>query len=94
MAWSDIPTCKEQGVAIDEYRFPRTVFMPGGVTQSQVQFYTDLMRRITQTPEFNEYVERNALAAGFLDSAALKNYIAADEQRALKIFGDAGWLVK
>ncbi|RJF95860.1 Bug family tripartite tricarboxylate transporter substrate binding protein [Noviherbaspirillum saxi] len=94
MAWSDIPTCKEQGVAIDEYRFPRTVFMPGGVTQPQIQFYTDLMRRITQTPEFNEYVERNALAAGFLDSTALKNYIAADEQRALKIFGDAGWLVK
>ena len=31
-AWSDIATCKEQGLAIDEYRFPRTVFMPGGVS--------------------------------------------------------------
>lgn len=93
-SWADVPTCKEQGVAIDEYRFPRTVFMPGEVTQDQLNFYTNLLRRVVQTPEFAEYIERNALAAGFLDGFALKNYIVADEQRASKIFQDAGWLVK
>jgi tripartite-type tricarboxylate transporter receptor subunit TctC len=93
-SWADVPTCREQGIPIDEYRFPRTVFMPGEVTQEQVNFYTNLLRRVVQTPEFADYIERNALAAGFLDGFALKNYIVADEQRASKIFQDAGWLVK
>ncbi|MGH8806259.1 MAG: Bug family tripartite tricarboxylate transporter substrate binding protein [Noviherbaspirillum sp.] len=93
-AWSDVPTCKEQGIAIDEYRFPRTVFMPGEVTQEQINFYTNLLRRVTQTPEFGEYIERNALVGSFLDGFALTNYITVDEQRASRIFQDAGWLVK
>lgn len=93
-AWSDIPTCKEQGLGIDEYRFPRTVFMPGSVSADQLKFYVNLLKRITQTPEFAEYVERNALAPTFLEGAALADYIKADETRARGIFQDAGWLVK
>ena len=93
-AWSDVQTCKEQGLAIDEYRFPRTVFMPGGVSADQLRFYVNLLKRVTQTPEFAEYVERNALAPTFLEGAALVDYIKTDETRARDIFQDAGWLVK
>jgi tripartite-type tricarboxylate transporter receptor subunit TctC len=91
-AWSDIATCKEQGLAIDEYRFPRTVFMPGAVSADQLKFYVNLLKKVTQTPEFAEYVERNALAPTFLEGAALVEYIRADETRARGIFQDAGWL--
>lgn len=93
-SWSEIPTCKEQGLAIDEYRFPRTVFMPGGVSADQLKFYVSLLKRITQAPEFAEYIERNALAPTFLEGAGLADYIKADENRARGIFQDAGWLVK
>jgi tripartite-type tricarboxylate transporter receptor subunit TctC len=93
-AWSDVATCKEQGLAIDEYRFPRTVFMPGGVTADQLKFYVTMLKKITQTPEFAQYVERNALAPTFLEGAALTGYIKADEQRARGVFQDAGWLIK
>jgi tripartite-type tricarboxylate transporter receptor subunit TctC len=93
-AWSDIPTCREQGLAIDEYRMPRTVFMPGSVSADQLKFYVNLLKRVTQAPEFAEYVERNALAPTFLEGAALTAYIKADETRAHGIFQDAGWLVK
>jgi tripartite-type tricarboxylate transporter receptor subunit TctC len=93
-AWSDIATCKEQGLGIDEYRFPRTVFMPGGVSADQLKFYVNLLRRITQTPEFAAYAERNALAPTFLEGATLTGYIKADEQRVHGVFQDAGWLVK
>jgi tripartite-type tricarboxylate transporter receptor subunit TctC len=93
-AWSDIPTCKEQGLPIDEYRMPRTVFMPGAVSADQLKFYVNLLKRVTQTPEFAEYVERNALAPTFLEGAGLQGYIKADETRARAVFQDAGWLVK
>jgi tripartite-type tricarboxylate transporter receptor subunit TctC len=63
-SWSEIATCKEQGLAI------------------------------TQTSEFAQYVERNALAPTFLEGAALVDYIKADVARAHGVFQDAGWLVK
>jgi tripartite-type tricarboxylate transporter receptor subunit TctC len=28
-SWADVPTCQEAGLGIDQYRFPRTIFMPG-----------------------------------------------------------------
>lgn len=94
MAWSDIPTCKEQGISIDEYRMPRSIVMPGGVTQDQVRFYVDLMKKVVDTPEFKEYVDRNALTPSFLTGDAFKTYAMEDEQRARKIFQEAGWLAK
>jgi tripartite-type tricarboxylate transporter receptor subunit TctC len=93
-AWSEIPTCKEQGLAIPWFRLPRTVFMPGGVSREQLKFYVDLMKRVTQTAEFAEYVERNALNEAFLDGEELNDYIDGEESRVRAIFDGAGWLVK
>ena len=28
MAWSDIPTCKESGIPVDNYQMPRTIWLP------------------------------------------------------------------
>jgi tripartite-type tricarboxylate transporter receptor subunit TctC len=38
----DIPTCKEAGLAIEQYSQPRTVWLPGGVPADAVTFYADL----------------------------------------------------
>ncbi|MDF5808130.1 hypothetical protein P4123_10875 [Pseudomonas aeruginosa] len=64
-SWADIPTCHEQGLGIDQYRFPRTVFLPGGVSDEQ-RLYVELMRKVSQTAEFRDYVDRSALAPTFL----------------------------
>ena len=52
MSWNDIPTCKESGVPTD-YVMLRGIFMPGGVTQEQV----DLLRRPVQEGARNAGVE-------------------------------------
>lgn len=93
-AWSDVPTCRSAGLNIDSYRFPRTVFMPGGVTDEQRQFYADLLAKVTATEEFQEYLERNALAPTFIQEQALVDYIESDMQRVEGIFTAAGWLKK
>lgn len=93
-AWSDVPTCRSAGLSIDSYRFPRTVFMPGGVTEEQRQFYADLLAKITATEEFQEYLERNALAPSFIQEQELVTYIENDIQRVTGIFTEAGWLKK
>jgi len=91
-SWADVPTCKEQGLGIDQYRFPRTVFLPGGVTDEQRAFYVELMRKVSQTPEFKTYVERSALAPTFLSGDELVSYIEKDRERVTPVFKQAGWL--
>lgn len=91
-AWSDIPTCHEQGLGIDQYRFPRTVFMPGEISTEQRAFYVELMRKVTQTPEFKAYVAQNALVPTFLEGEPLTAYIEQDTARVTPVFKDAGWL--
>jgi len=87
-----VPTCKEQGLGIDQYRFPRTVFLPGGVTDEQRAFYVELLRKVSQTPEFKTYVERSALAPTFLSGDELVSYIEKDRERVIPVFKEAGWL--
>ena len=93
-SWADVPTCKEQGLGIDQYRFPRTVFMAGDVTPEQRAFYVELLRKVTQTPEFKAYVERNALVPTFLAGDELSAYIEQDTARVTPVFAQAGWLRK
>ena len=93
-SWADIPTCKEQGLGVDQYRFPRTVFMPGGVSDEQRAFYVELLRKVTEAPEFKEYVARNALVPTFLEGQALNAYIEKDTARVTPVFSQAGWLRK
>jgi tripartite-type tricarboxylate transporter receptor subunit TctC len=91
-SWADIPTCHEQGLGVDQYRFPRTVFMPGGVTDEQRAFYVELLRKVTQAPEFKAYVARNALVPTFLEGQGLVDYIQKDTARVTPVFAQAGWL--
>lgn len=93
-SWSDVPTCSSEGLNIESYRFPRTVFMPGGVSDEQRRFYTDLLAKVTATEEFQEYLERNALAPSFIQEQELVTYIEHDIQRVEGIFTEAGWLKK
>ncbi|WP_166366192.1 Bug family tripartite tricarboxylate transporter substrate binding protein [Pseudomonas akapageensis] len=93
-SWADIPTCKEQGLGVEQYRFPRTVFMPGGVSDEQRAFYVELMRKVSQTPEFKEYLTRNALVPTFLEGKDLVTYIEKDSARVTPVFTEAGWLRK
>ncbi|MBC3424005.1 MULTISPECIES: tripartite tricarboxylate transporter substrate binding protein [unclassified Pseudomonas] len=91
-SWADIPTCHEQGLAIEQYRFPRTVFLPGAISDEQRAFYVELLRKVSQTPEFKAYIERSALAPTFLEGQALVSYIEQDRERVMPLFKDAGWL--
>ena len=91
-SWADVPTCHEQGLGIDQYRFPRTVFMPGEVTAEQRAFYVELMRKVTETPEFKAYVKQNALVPTFLEGEPLTAYIEKDTARVTPVFKEAGWL--
>jgi tripartite-type tricarboxylate transporter receptor subunit TctC len=66
--------------------------MPGEVSAEQRAFYTELMRKVSQTPEFAAYVKQNALVPTFLEGDQLTAYIQQDTARVTPVFNEAGWL--
>ena len=58
MGWSDIPLCKEQGIPVDEYKMPRDIFLPPGVPEAAVAYYAQVMKKVSETPEWAEYIAR------------------------------------
>jgi putative tricarboxylic transport membrane protein len=94
MGWSDIPTCKEAGIPIDQFQMPRTVWLPAGVSPDAVAFYGDLLRKVSETPEWKEYIERTSQTARFLTGEELKSFIADDNSKNRKVFEKEGWIVQ
>jgi tripartite-type tricarboxylate transporter receptor subunit TctC len=94
MAWSDIPTCAESGIPIEQYQQPRTVWLPKGAPADAVAYYVAVLEKVRATPEWKEYIERSAQTDRFLTGADLRNFIASDEQKARKVFQTEGWLIQ
>ena len=94
MGWHDIPTCKEQGIPIEEYKMPRDVFLPGSVPEAAVAFYAQLFKKVSETPEWAEYIAKTSQSGNYMGPAELKAFIKADEERGRKLFEEQGWLVK
>jgi tripartite-type tricarboxylate transporter receptor subunit TctC len=93
LSWSDIPTCAESGIPIEQYQQPRTLWLPKNVPADAVAFYVDLLDKVRSKPEWKEYIERSAQTDRFLTGAEIKTFIASDEQKARKVFEQEGWLV-
>ena len=90
-SWADIPTCKEQGLDVS-YTMLRGFFLPGGVSAEQTAFYADLMRKVVATPDWKEYLERNALKPEFVTGTAFTDFLGKDEIRHREIMKKAGFM--
>jgi putative tricarboxylic transport membrane protein len=94
MGWSDIPTCKEAGIPIDQFQMPRTVWLPGGVSPEAVAFYADVLKKVSETPEWKEYIERTSQTGKFLSGDEFKSFIADDQAKNRKVFEREGWIAQ
>lgn len=92
-SWADIPTCASQGLNVS-YQMLRGMFMPGKVSKDQQAFYVDLFKKVSETPEWKEYLARNALAADYRDGEAFVSFLKADEAKHEKLMTDAGFMAK
>jgi len=93
MAWSDIPTCKQSGVDVD-YLMLRGIFMPGGVTEAQRNFYVSLLKKVRELPEWKEFMEKGAFNQTALIGDDYRDWVAKEEQRHVQLMKEAGFLAK
>jgi len=91
MSWSDIPTCKSQGLDI-EYLMLRGVFMPPGVPKEAVDFYVELLKKVRATPEWAQLMQDGAFNQTTMSGADYAKWIASEEQRHRDLMKEAGFL--
>jgi putative tricarboxylic transport membrane protein len=92
-SWNDIPTCKEAGVATD-YVMLRGIFMPPAVPKEAVDFYTELFRKVRETPEWKDYMERGAYNQTFMMGKQFEDWVSKAEQDHVSLMKEAGFLAK
>jgi putative tricarboxylic transport membrane protein len=92
-SWSDIPTCKDQGIDV-QYQMLRAMFLPGKVTAEQTAFYEDLFRKVTQTPEYKEYMEKQALKPAFLTGKDMVKFLEEDDKLNKDLMSEAGFVAQ
>ena len=92
-SWHDIPTCKEEGLDV-QYLMLRAMFLPGKVTAEQQAFYVDLFQKVTQTAEYRDYMEKQALKPIFLTGKDMLEFLEEDDQVNKSLMTEAGFVAK
>src|SRR3954468_17066055 len=90
-SWNDIPTCKEEGLDV-EYQMLRAMFLPGKVTPEQTAFYVDLFKKVAQTAEYKDYMEKQALKSIFLTGPDMLKFLESDETLNKNLMTEAGFV--
>jgi len=90
-SWQDIPTCKSAGLDV-EYTMLRGIFMPGGVTQEQVDYYVDIFKKVRELPEWKKYSEDAAFNTTFMSGKQYADWVQNAENIHKGLMQEAGFL--
>ncbi|HEY0219316.1 MAG TPA: tripartite tricarboxylate transporter substrate-binding protein [Afipia sp.] len=90
-SWNDVPTCKEQGLDVT-YLMLRAMFLPGKVTPEQTAFYEDLFKKVTQTSEYKDYMEKQALKPAFITGKDMVKFLEKDDAENTTLMTEAGFV--
>ena len=90
-AWSDIPTCHEEGLDV-QYLMLRGIFMPPGVKPAEVDYFVDLLSRVRQTPEWNELMTQGAFKTTTMTGQEFQRWLTAEEERHRALMQEAGFI--
>ncbi len=94
MAWSDIPLCKDSGVPIPSYQMPRTVWLPAKAPAEAVAFYTQMLKKVSETPEWKAYIDKTSQSDRFMSGDDVRAYAKQDAERATEVFKREKWMVQ
>jgi len=93
MSWGDIPPCKESGLDVD-YLMLRGIFMAGGVTDAQRNYFVDLLAKVRATPEWKEFLEKGAFNQTTLTGPEFSKWVDSAEKTHVQLMTAAGFLAK
>ena len=93
MSWGDIPTCKESGIPTD-YVMLRGIFMAPGVTPDQVAYYNELLKKVRDTPDWKDFMEKGAFNTTAMSGADYSKWLTDAEATHKQLMTEAGFMAK
>ena len=90
-SWNDVPTCKEEGLDV-QYLMLRAFFLPSKVTPEQTAFYVDLFKKVAQTAEYKDYMEKQALKPIFLQGQDMVKFLEEDDKLNTQLMTESGFV--
>ena len=91
MSWSEIPTCKSQGIDV-ECLMLRGGFTTPGAAPDQVAYYIDVLKKVRETPEWKALMTESAFNQTFMTGADFAKWLAGEEARHRQLMQEAGFL--
>jgi tripartite-type tricarboxylate transporter receptor subunit TctC len=88
--WESIPTMKEAGGTNLHYQMLRGIFLPPGVPAEALEWYTELLRKVTETPEWKKYTSDNALHASLLSGPEFSKWLEEKEATTKELMQKGG----
>jgi putative tricarboxylic transport membrane protein len=73
-AWADLPTCMSYGIPV-QYLMMRGIFTTPGATPEQVAYYSQLLERIRQLPEWTDFMARGAFKQTTMQGPAFVDWL-------------------
>jgi tripartite-type tricarboxylate transporter receptor subunit TctC len=92
-SWNDIATCKESGVPT-AYTMLRGIFMAPGVTAEQTAYYVDLMKKVRETPDWKDFMEKGAFNQTAMAGPEFVKWLQGAESQHRQLMTEAGFLAK
>jgi len=92
-SWADIPTCKEAGYDV-QYQMLRAFFLPPGSTAEQAAYYADLLKKVSETPEWKDYLAKQALKGDYRTGEDFVKFLEQDEAKHKALMQEAGLAAK
>jgi putative tricarboxylic transport membrane protein len=92
--WDRIPTMKEATGVDIRYLMLRGIFAAPGIKKEQQDFYVQVLKKVTETPEWKKYVSDNGLKAAFLTGPDFVKWIEEQEVKHKDLMGKGGLIKK
>ncbi|MCL5022577.1 MAG: tripartite tricarboxylate transporter substrate binding protein [Nitrospirae bacterium] len=92
--WKGIPTMKEATGQDMSYLMLRGIFAAPGITKEQQEFYVNLMKKVTETPEWKKYISDMGLKGGFLSGPEYVKWLEDKDKMTKDLMAKGGLLKK
>jgi tripartite-type tricarboxylate transporter receptor subunit TctC len=77
-SWSDLPTCMSFGIPV-QYLMMRGIFMGPGASAEQVAYYTQVLDRVRELPEWRAFMAQGAFKASVMSGAPFVSWLDRTE---------------
>ena len=78
--WKEIPTLKEATGVDVSYLMLRGIFAAPGITKEQQEYYVNVMKKVTETPEWQKYVSDMGLKAAYVSGPDYVKWLEEKEK--------------